>query len=517
MVAGMAQTKFRETLWFKRGAVEVGEEDAADDAPPEPSNTLPIEDRYLDDGTVAAEDSASFGLHTGTTVGMAPMPRPAGFADGMPEPDLVAEMKALPRTLLALCVAGAAAGVALLLAAGCTVEEFPEVGDESGPLDVSTPGALRIDTCNQKDYAGETWSTARSDHLVANYLPGTAAERDITDILARRETAYASIRSTLGVTAEPTFSVHLSPSRLAAAAHGLAYGRAWPGENRYQVIYTGAPGSYEMVRHGHELTHLIEYYIDPASARRLPILSEGLAEYLDQSNRDMHDAYAQQLLAGVETRVRVASFESSDVNGRNYGRAGSLVQFLIDRYGMAVFLDIFKRTSVTWSKGCWTSAVYGCIGTADALTAMLDGVLLAVTGEHWVDVQPEWEVEVQASLSSVRTHFPLADRKAVASLLATMDAAIANDDPALYRRTMESFYCEWGGESMREDIGARTVAAYGVTTTNLMRMYDTGVKNFTSARAIARRVDERGLVTVLNLSLERFPEGWKVTYGADWW
>lgn len=51
---------FRETLWFKRGefAEPVGE-----DAPV----PLPIEDRYVDDGTIYAEDSLQFGLHCGQT------------------------------------------------------------------------------------------------------------------------------------------------------------------------------------------------------------------------------------------------------------------------------------------------------------------------------------------------------------------------------------------------------------------------------------------------------------------
>jgi hypothetical protein len=48
--------KFRETLWFK-----LGEELESDKVP------LPVEDRYLDDGSVSDVDSAAFGLHTGAT------------------------------------------------------------------------------------------------------------------------------------------------------------------------------------------------------------------------------------------------------------------------------------------------------------------------------------------------------------------------------------------------------------------------------------------------------------------
>jgi hypothetical protein len=44
--------KFRETMWFKKGLLD---------------DTMPIEDRYLDDGSLTPTDSRVFGLHTGTT------------------------------------------------------------------------------------------------------------------------------------------------------------------------------------------------------------------------------------------------------------------------------------------------------------------------------------------------------------------------------------------------------------------------------------------------------------------
>jgi len=62
-----AGPKFRETLWFKRG--ELGLDQAAakqPEADEEPSAVmLPIEDAYLDDGSVSSDDTATFGLHVG--------------------------------------------------------------------------------------------------------------------------------------------------------------------------------------------------------------------------------------------------------------------------------------------------------------------------------------------------------------------------------------------------------------------------------------------------------------------
>ncbi len=46
--------RFRETLWFKKGLI--------DSEMPELADQLPIEDRYLDDGSVTPVDVAQFSL-----------------------------------------------------------------------------------------------------------------------------------------------------------------------------------------------------------------------------------------------------------------------------------------------------------------------------------------------------------------------------------------------------------------------------------------------------------------------
>jgi hypothetical protein len=63
--------KFRETLWFKKGAQDAQARDeavaAGDLLAPAAVDTLPIEDRYGDDGTLAPADSQMFGVRTGRT------------------------------------------------------------------------------------------------------------------------------------------------------------------------------------------------------------------------------------------------------------------------------------------------------------------------------------------------------------------------------------------------------------------------------------------------------------------
>jgi hypothetical protein len=68
----MAKQPFRETLWFKKGMLDIEQAQAADaagedDLHPRAADLLPIEDRYDDDGSVSREDSKMFSIRTGHT------------------------------------------------------------------------------------------------------------------------------------------------------------------------------------------------------------------------------------------------------------------------------------------------------------------------------------------------------------------------------------------------------------------------------------------------------------------
>lgn len=374
------------------------------------------------------------------------------------------------------------------------------------------------DMCDDPTYADVDWAIIRSSHFIIHFFPGTAADRDQQQILTRLELAYGRVRTALGVQALPLISVYLSPSRQAAAAHGRANGRAFMGQDRYEVIYTGAEDSYELQRYGHELTHIFEYYLD-TSTRRHPLLSEGVAELNDLSGRDLHEAYAQQLLAGTESRVRVATFENRDVNAGNYGRAGSLAQLLLERYGQVKFNEIFRAATVSWntSSNCWSRPTIGCISTPDALVAMLDEVLVSTVGERWTTVQAAWEARVQEALATADNRVSAADEAEIKNLVQVMDLAMTTGDATTYRRTMDGFYCEAGTDAARAMIANRAVTAYAAVSSRVETIATLGIKNFRSALVTVRRTDDRGRASFVALYVEHFPAGWRVTYGPDWW
>lgn len=414
--------------------------------------------------------------------------------------------------------------LALAASTACAGPATDSIEDEVGETEqalydpANPPTPVATDQCDEQSYPGATWSSQSSAHITAYYIDGTAAATDVAGILAAREAAYAAITSALGITSEPIISVYLSPNRLAATANGKSLGNAFPGSDKVEAVYTGAANSFEVTRPGTLLARTLEYHIDTANPKRAPMLSVGLAEVLDQSGRDLHDAYAQNLHAGVETRVRVSSLESGDVTGKNAGRAGSLVQFLIDRYGMATFLVMFKDTAVGPVGNCsLKSATYGCINSAAALTAMLDGVLTARTGDSWNTVAALWKAEVDGHLASVKTGLSAADRDAIKNLINLTDQAIETGDPAVYRSTMEGFYCEWGGDAMRTEIAQRTIDAFAGSQTNVVRIYQTGTSNFPTARALVRRVDADSIAHQMTVYLEKLPQGWRISYSPDWW
>ena len=78
--------KFRETLWFKRGETD---EPAVDESVPQDCQR-PVEDRYLDDGSVTNADRDAYSVRTGATQWV---PRVEVLASDPIDVALVAELK----------------------------------------------------------------------------------------------------------------------------------------------------------------------------------------------------------------------------------------------------------------------------------------------------------------------------------------------------------------------------------------------------------------------------------------
>ena len=107
--------KFRETLWFKKGEQDAQARDeavaAGDLFAPTAVDSLPAEDRYEDDGSLRAEDSQVFGIHTGSTEYI-PKPRYSAFEIEVNERAMVGDLKRGRYKVLA-AMGGAAVVIAI--------------------------------------------------------------------------------------------------------------------------------------------------------------------------------------------------------------------------------------------------------------------------------------------------------------------------------------------------------------------------------------------------------------------
>ncbi|MGB8297676.1 MAG: serine/threonine-protein kinase, partial [Polyangia bacterium] len=119
-----AGAAFRETLWFKKGDVDqmvadakaklvAGGKPAADEAELPTEDVRPLEDRYVDDGSVTTEDRKKFSLRTGGTATAMPAAAAAIPGQKMDERELVQEIGRGRRT--AILVVAAVVVVALIV------------------------------------------------------------------------------------------------------------------------------------------------------------------------------------------------------------------------------------------------------------------------------------------------------------------------------------------------------------------------------------------------------------------
>jgi hypothetical protein len=121
--ADESKGKFRETLWFKKGeldaaAAQVAAAEAAKgkDAH-DKADSLPIDERYKDDGTISRSDKEKYSLRTGGTQMMSSVrdAGPGASRGGQVSEDaLIGEMKSGRATIL-IAIAAAIAVIGFLI------------------------------------------------------------------------------------------------------------------------------------------------------------------------------------------------------------------------------------------------------------------------------------------------------------------------------------------------------------------------------------------------------------------
>ncbi|HEU4729394.1 MAG TPA: protein kinase [Kofleriaceae bacterium] len=106
-----AKGRFRDTLWFKKGELDAEAAAAAAEEHArtgklalDRADTLPLDERYKDDGTVSRSDKEKYSLRTGETQATTALREPAAGAstEKVPEAQLIGEMKRGRNTIFLL-------------------------------------------------------------------------------------------------------------------------------------------------------------------------------------------------------------------------------------------------------------------------------------------------------------------------------------------------------------------------------------------------------------------------------
>ena len=377
-----------------------------------------------------------------------------------------------------------ALGLACALATGCAATHV------SGPCD-AVP-----------DFAGVPFRAVERGPFRFFVLPGTAADRELDDIAAVRTRALAQLSEALGVRDLERIDVFLSPNRRAAAAHGVGAGVTRFEPTRVEVLFPEGAGSFERHQYGHELVHAVARRLDPDHGH-LPFISEGLAEVLDQSQRDLHLVWAQTLLAEGRTLDDALAFTDADTRGEDYPKAGSFMQVLRS-------LDARPETV----RALFAATRSDEEATPDTLQRVLEERVAPLFGLSWASLKARWRQQVEARLAGPMAPVPertWADAKA---LLATRDEALRRGDPELFRGTLEAFSCGPKDEPWWRSHAHRMTRTPRAVTTSIEQISPLDRKNFERVMVTAQ-VQEAGRRTTLRLVLEHFPEGWKVTTASD--
>lgn len=126
-----SKSKFRETLWFKKGELDSAAADAAKKNPsdaPDKADSVPLEERYTDDGTLTAGDEERFSLKTGGTEAM-----PAFKGDGPSRSQQVSDSEIIDELKRGRGKVYIAIVIGLLILGGIVAYAISHGGDAPGP------------------------------------------------------------------------------------------------------------------------------------------------------------------------------------------------------------------------------------------------------------------------------------------------------------------------------------------------------------------------------------------------
>ncbi|MBN2001866.1 MAG: hypothetical protein JXA21_00810 [Anaerolineae bacterium] len=186
------------------------------------------------------------------------------------------------------------------------------------------------------------WAMTDVKGIHLHYLTGSAAERDLAELVVMAQTAYAGVTQYLDTEGD-TLDVYLADRVIGQGGYASS--------NWVLVTYTDrmyAPVSLDMVLR-HEFTHRLDRAIGCETAPAM--LREGLAVYLAGGHYR-----AEPVRRKAATIVEVAQYVTlDDLTGNfyqlqhevSYAEAGSLVMYLLEKYGWESLETVCRAAAQT--------------------------------------------------------------------------------------------------------------------------------------------------------------------------
>jgi len=381
---------------------------------------------------------------------------------------------------------------------------------------VPAPTAVQTVECTQDGQIDAPWVAARGPHITVYGLNQTAAHGESGQLALRFEALYDTLRARFEVASELEVDLFFSPDPASAASHDRQLRAAFPTERRAEGLYSRSQDEFVQLHPGWFLSQVFVGQAVASDQVVLPLLSTGLSEVFDQSGRDLHLAYAAQLVSGrVAHGAAVGEFSDDDLNGADRAASGSFLEYLVDRYGMHAVMNMVRASGLKCTADGCSSTTYGAVHAVGALQALVANLIQDVTGDDWEDVRTGWRSVVLDTLKAPVAPPATGDQTEIENLVRVADQAITANDAAQYRSTMEGFYCQTQGDRGRLAMARDVVSAFGSVSTRVVEILPAPTKSFRSARVVAVRRTDDGLGLVY-YDLERFPEGWRFSGGSDW-
>jgi hypothetical protein len=187
----------------------------------------------------------------------------------------------------------------------------------------------------------DEWQTYASAQLVFHYLPGTWVAQEIVSIAADHEETFDDIVQYLdeAIPSKPIdFYIYTNEAsfyRSTAREAGFAI-------NEHDEVHSRwfAPDNHQSL--GHEMTHVITYWMlgNPSEA----LLGEGIAVCLDHSGNDYQSQVRNLYQQGEVIPLAQMLGDSWGNYAYAYPVSGTFVCFLLDRYGVEAFKEIYPQT-----------------------------------------------------------------------------------------------------------------------------------------------------------------------------